>query len=133
MSTQSGAGALGRSFYDLRKGARERKVSDALDGTLAQSDWIPLTLLRKLDHAPRDELCCWIGAVHEPQLPEGFLKSARQHLNVFWPEMLLVFQKLLDRHSRHPNVLTLSWKLGTCNLDCIAPAVERRHAHRGSG
>lgn len=87
MSTQSGAGAFGRSFYDLRKGAREREVSDALDGTLAQSDWIPLTLLRKLDHAPRDELCCWIGAVHEPPL----------------------------------------------NLDCIAPAVERRHTHRGSG
>ena len=76
----------------------------------------------------RDELRCWIGAVRA-SAPGGFLKSARQHLNVFWPEMLLVFQKLLDQHSRHPNVLTLSWKLGTCNAIGIIEGM-RHHCRR---
>jgi hypothetical protein len=61
----------------VRFGSEEQALSDPLNGHLAQSDLVTLSLLRKLDDALPYELRCRIGAINKPQFAYGFLESIR--------------------------------------------------------
>ena len=95
-----------RAPHELLAHARPWVVArllDALYRTLAQSDWVTLTLLRKCYNFLRNQEGCRISTVDKPQLTQGFLEGANQHFDLLWSEGGLLRHILLRRYDAELN------------------------------
>jgi hypothetical protein len=69
---------------------------------LEQSGAIPFSALSKFHDPHRDDLCCGVRTIGEPQLPQGILESGDHSRDLFRSKRG-VPQQAMDCHRRLPD------------------------------